>query len=109
MNLFWYCFLHQCDHIRGENTMPMVLFVGPCRLSTRQSLTISGYKACRPVRESAKSLKPEIKKLNGHIPSNLFKRDVIKTPQHFCLHLQKGPRTASNAKLKLCCSPVLLN
>jgi hypothetical protein len=49
------------------------------------------------------------KKRNHNAPSNLFKGDIIKTCQHFLFHLIKGPCTASNAELKLCSTPVLLN
>jgi hypothetical protein len=48
-------------------------------------------------------------KMKQNTPSNLFKRDVIKTCQHFPFHLPKGPCTASNAESELRRAPVLFN
>ena len=89
--------------------MAMVLLVGPHCLGTRQALMIGENKMHRPVSKSAKGFSAGIKKRKGDAPLNLFKGDVIKTPQHFPLHLLKGPCMASNAKLKFCCAPVLLD
>ncbi len=56
------CFLHECDHIRGENAMAMVFLVGPCCLGTRQTLTIGKNKPHGSVCKSAKSFSAGIKK-----------------------------------------------
>jgi hypothetical protein len=89
--------------------MAMVFLVSPCYLSTRQALTISENKTCRPVCESAKRFQSWNKKKCQDTLSNLFKGDIIKTSQHLPLHLIKGLCMASNAEPKLCCAPVLLN
>ena len=47
--------------------------------------------------------------MRDNIPSNLFKGDVVETPQHLFFHLIEGPQTASNAEPKLHRAPVLLD
>ncbi len=89
--------------------MAVVFLVGPHHLSTRQTLIIGRYKVCRPVRKSTKIFQTQNKKRSGNAPSDLLKGDVIKTAQHFHFHLTEGLRMASNTKLKLRCTPVLLD
>src|SRR6266849_2517274 len=47
--------------------------------------------------------------MTSDAPSNLIKGDVIKTCQHFLLHLVKGLCMASDMEPKLRCTPILLN
>ncbi len=89
--------------------MAMVLLVGPCYLSTRQALMVSGNKTHRSVCKSAKRFQSWNKKGGQDAPSNLFKGDVIKTSQHLPFHLPESLCTASNVEPKLHCTPVLLD
>ena len=89
--------------------MAMVFLVGPCCLCAGQTVTIHENKACGPVCKSAKRFQSWNKKRRGNIPLNLFKGDIIETCQHLRFHLPKSPCPASNAKLILHHTPVLLN
>ena len=62
----WDCFLHQCNHIGGENTMAMIFLISPCCLGTEQPLTIRKNKVRRPVCKSAKSFNFWSKKERWH-------------------------------------------
>ena len=60
--LLWNCFLHKCNHFRGEDVVAMIFLVGPCGLGIRETLTIGGNKVCRPVCKSISHFQSSNKK-----------------------------------------------
>jgi hypothetical protein len=88
--------------------MPMVFFICPCHLHSRQSLPVSGDKMCGSIcKPNGLSYGTETKKEGK--PSDLKKGNIVKALLDSVLHFMKRLCSGDHAVLRFGHTPVLLN